>query len=133
MAEALIFDTTFVIDLQRERRGGEGSGRAQQFLRAHSEATLRLPATALGEFAEGFADPADPVLQTTAEHFDLLPVDAETAYCYGRLTRALRAAGRLIGSNDLWIAAAALRHDGPLVTRNADDFRRVPGLRVLTY
>jgi predicted nucleic acid-binding protein len=39
----------------------------------------------------------------------------------------------LIGANDLWIAAAALRHGEPLVTRNARDFQRVPRLQVLTY
>lgn len=133
MAEALIFDTTFLIDLQRERLSRQQSGPAHRFLLGRGDATMQLPTIALGEFAEGFADFADPVLQTTAEHFDLLAVDAETAFCYGRITRALRTAGRLIGGNDLWIAATALRYGGALVTRKADDFQRVPGLRVLTY
>jgi hypothetical protein len=45
----------------------------------------------------------------------------------------LKERGELIGANDLWIAAAALRHGEALVTRNARDFHRVPGLQVLTY
>lgn len=133
MAEALAFDTTFLIDLQRERRAGGGSGAAHRFLAAHADATMQLPTTALGEFAEGFEDAADPLLTLTMDHFDLLPVDAETALLYGRVVRDLRREGCLIGANDLWIAAAALRHGVPLVTRNVSDFRRVRRLRVVAY
>jgi predicted nucleic acid-binding protein len=133
MAEALIFDTTFLIDFQRERLRGEADGRAHRFLAVHADAAMALPVVALGEFAEGFADPNDPVLRQTARHFDLLPVDDATAYCCADITRRLRRNGRLIGSNDLWIAACALRHGRPLVTRNAAEFGRVPGLEVSVY
>ena len=36
----------------------------------------------------------------------------------------------MIGANDLMIAAIALSCETILVTRNAVEFRRVPGLRV---
>ena len=39
----------------------------------------------------------------------------------------------LIGTNDLWIAATAVVFDLPLVSRNVVEFRRVPGLHVLSY
>jgi predicted nucleic acid-binding protein len=39
----------------------------------------------------------------------------------------------LSGTNEMWIAATALVNDQPLVTRNADEFRRVAGLEVLSY
>ena len=133
MAEALILDTTVLIDFQRERRSGHASGPVHRLLSDHADATMQLPVTALGEFAEGFEDPADPLLRTTREYFDLLPVDAETASLYAQTARRLRREGRLIGSNDLWIAASALRHGGTLVTRNVNEFLRVPGLQVLSY
>jgi predicted nucleic acid-binding protein len=133
MAEALIFDTSFLIDFQRERRRGETTGRAHRFLATHADVALALSVTALGEFAEGFADQDDPLLQQTARHFDLLPIDEQTACRYAEITRNLRQTGQLIGSNDLWVAACALRHRRPLVTRNAVEFRRVPGLQVLDY
>jgi tRNA(fMet)-specific endonuclease VapC len=44
----------------------------------------------------------------------------------------LAATGRLIGAHDLWIAATAVTHGMSVATGNADEFRRVPGLRVIT-
>ena len=51
----------------------------------------------------------------------------------GRAYQYLRTNGLLIGANDLWIAAIAIRHEVELVTRDARHFRRVPGLRVAAY
>lgn len=133
MAGCVAFDTAFLIDLQRERARGEADGPAHRFLAADPDRELHLSATALGEFAEGFADADDPVLRTVRELHVLLPVDEETALVYGAIARRLRATGRLIGANDLWIAAASLRHGIPLVTANAADLSRVDGLEVLAY
>lgn len=133
MAGRVAFDTTFLIDFQRERARGEVDGPAHAFLNADPDVELLLPATALGEFAEGFDNVEDPVLRTVRELHVLLPIDEETALAYGRITRALRAAGTLIGANDLWIAATSIRHEVPLVTANVAEFRRVEGIQILPY
>lgn len=133
MAGRVALDTTFLIDLQRERTRGGTEGAAHRFLGADLELELHLSTVALGEFAEGFDDENHPVLRVVRELHVLLPVDEETAVTYGSLTRALRRQGRLIGTNDLWIAAASLRHGLPLVTANPAEFRRVDGLDVVTY
>lgn len=39
----------------------------------------------------------------------------------------------LIGTNDLWIAAASLRHGPGLVTADSEAFSRVEGLEVVPY
>ena len=133
MAGRLSLDTTFLIDLQRERSSG-GRGPAHELLARDPDVELFLSTVALGEFAEGFGDNTDhPVLRVARELHVLLPVDERTALVYGRITRTLRERGDLIGSNDLWIAATSLRHDLPLVTANMAHFQRVPGLELVGY
>ena len=129
--EPLIFDTTFLIDFQRERSGSRGGAHA--FLEDHADAVAYLPMTAYGEFAEGFPNRTDPAFLSVVESFELLPVTRAVADRYADVARALRARGKLIGSNDLWIAAAALEKEMALVTRNAADFSRVPGLKIKSY
>jgi len=133
VAGRVALDTTFLIDLQRERLRGEADGAAHTFLRAAPELELLLPVTVLGEFAEGFEQNEHPMLRAVRELHTLLNVDEAAALLYGRITRALRERGALIGTNDLWIAAICVSHDVPLVTANVAHFRRVPDLEVIGY
>lgn len=59
-----------------------------------------------------------------------LVFDDLAAEHYGVLRAWLRREGSPIGANDMLIAAIALANDATLATRNLDEFRRVPGLRV---
>ena len=52
------------------------------------------------------------------------PADAE----YGRIRSALEATGRVIGNNDMFIAAHACALGMVLVSNNQREFSRVPGL-----
>ncbi|HAF80153.1 type II toxin-antitoxin system VapC family toxin [Brevundimonas aurantiaca] len=56
--------------------------------------------------------------------------DAPADRLYGEVRAELQRSGRLIGANDLLIAAHALALDCILVTDNEREFSRVPGLRV---
>ncbi|MFA7343872.1 MAG: type II toxin-antitoxin system VapC family toxin [Terrimicrobiaceae bacterium] len=129
--EALIFDTTFLIDFQRERKAAAGKTRA--FLSAHAESLAFLPVTAYGEFAEGFDSLDDPNFLNVVDSFEILPVSEAVAGRYAQMVRRLRANGNLIGANDLWIAATAVEKRLPLVTRNLEHFSRIPGLEVRSY
>lgn len=130
--ESLIFDTTFLIDIQRERKVAQ-PGRAHQFLRSHSENGAYLSAVAYGEYTEGFDNLEDPAFVSLVESFEILPVTRAVAGRYGEIARRLRITGQMIGANDLWIAATALECGFPLVTGNAVHFVRVEGLQVLSY
>ncbi len=62
--------------------------------------------------------------------FRLLPVDLATARAHAQIWADLSAAGKLIGPNDLWLAATCLAHGLTIVTANVREFSRVPGLIV---
>ena len=59
---------------------------------------------------------------------DVVAFDDQDAVVAGDLRAALEADGKPIGPYDLLIAAQALRNRATLVTANASEFARVPGL-----
>ncbi len=132
MAERLSFDTSFLIDLEREKWSGR-RGRAFRFLEEHFDAIMLVSAVTVGEFAEGFNEGNKQHFDRTLAALEILDVDAETGLLYGQNSRRLRRAGRLIGTNDLWIGCAALRHRLPLVTRNVRHFKRIENLQIVEY
>jgi predicted nucleic acid-binding protein len=132
MVERVSIDTTFLIDHQRERATGR-EGPATRFLRDHSATRLLLSPVALAEFAEGFADIEHPLVELTRRSHELLVIDDQVSDRYATIAQHLRTSGELIGANDLWIAATALRYQVPVVTANAVHFARVPNLTVVRY
>ena len=60
-----------------------------------------------------------------------LPITTKIARGHALVWSALEREGQLIGAHDIWIAATALSHGMDLVTGNAADFERVPGLTVI--
>jgi tRNA(fMet)-specific endonuclease VapC len=59
----------------------------------------------------------------------VLPCDTVTAQQYGDIKNKLRAKGRPIPENDIWIAAIAMQYQLTLVARDGH-FHEVDGLRV---
>lgn len=132
MAEGLILETTFLIDLERERRRHQ-PGPADAFLERVPDLHLYLTFTVAGELTSGgsLANRAD--WEAFMAPFHVLPIDLEVCWEYAKAYRHLQRNGLLIGTNDLWIAATAIAHGIPLVTANLDHFRRVPELEVVGY
>jgi predicted nucleic acid-binding protein len=96
------------------------------FLVAHKREPREVCTVTIGEFAIG-ARPA--AVRRMFHGYRPLSLGRELAIFAGRLQADLDFE---LGENDLWIAATALRHDLPLVSRDRV-FIRVPGLRVLVY
>ncbi len=59
-----------------------------------------------------------------------LPFDDRCADEYGAIRADLSAQGKIIGPNDLLIAATAKAFDAILVTHNSNEFSRITGLRI---
>lgn len=62
--------------------------------------------------------------------FDVRPWPVEATHHYANLRATLERNGKIIGGMDLMIAAHALAEDSVVVTNNAREFHRVPGLAV---
>jgi tRNA(fMet)-specific endonuclease VapC len=59
-----------------------------------------------------------------------LPMPADAGKFYGDIRCKLEKQGKLIGNNDLWIAAHALAADLTLVSNNLKEFSRVKHLKL---
>lgn len=96
----------------------------QVWLSAVVAAELRFGASKLGQ----------PRFQATVESwlagFDVRPWPIDATHHYAALRVALEKTGKPIGSMDMLIAAHAMAEDSALVTNNAREFLRVPGLAV---
>ena len=62
-----------------------------------------------------------------------LPFDDRCAEEYAQIRADLTRQGKLIGPNDLLIAAIARAHDAVLVTNNTNEFERVANLRLTDW
>jgi tRNA(fMet)-specific endonuclease VapC len=62
--------------------------------------------------------------------YEIIPFEEEAAYQYGTIRTYLEEQGRVIGNNDMVIAATVLSRNGVFVTNNAREFARVKNLVV---
>ena len=130
-------DTSFLVDLLREHARRQ-PGRATSFLNANAGEHMRVGVHAACELWAG----AELARESAVERrrvrrlcaaLDIAYPDDRFPLVYGRILATLERAGQRIGAMDLLIATAALVDAAPVVTRNAQDFSRVPGLEVVTY
>ncbi len=62
--------------------------------------------------------------------FEIVSFGENETESYSKIRAILEKEGRIIGPNDLLIAATVLENDGTLITNNVDEFKRVGNLRI---
>jgi len=109
----------------------DGDAAVGEVLRHQARACI--PVIVLGEFRYGIAQSKhrsayEQWLNSQLVHFDILPVTDETAVSYAALRVALKRRGTPIPANDAWIAALALQHRLPVLSRD-QHFDAVPQIK----
>ena len=99
----------------------DGDASVGEMLRLQARAAI--PVIVLGEFRYGIAESRhrrayEAWLASELRHFEVLAVTDDTAVRYAALRVALRRSGRPIPANDAWIAALALQHRLPVLSRD---------------
>lgn len=129
----MILDSTFLIDVLR----GEQRVR-ERIEEIDAGATPFVSAVTVMELTEGIhlADASGAereAVENLLADVNELPFDRQCATEAGRLNAGLIADGERIDEADVMIAATALVHDHPVVTRNVDHFERIGSVEVITY
>jgi tRNA(fMet)-specific endonuclease VapC len=126
-----LIDTDLLIDRER----GAGTPEVEAVLGDEERAISVITVSELlhGALRGGAAQRARR--RAFVEHllagFEALPVTEPIARVHAEIWAGVAARGHLIRAHDLWIAATALTHGLGVATRNAMDFGRVAGLRVV--
>jgi tRNA(fMet)-specific endonuclease VapC len=124
-----MLDTNILSDLIRHPQG-----RAARRIAKVGENNVCTSIIVAAELRYGSAKSGSMRLSKAVEdvldEIDVLPFEAPADADYGALRASLESAGTPIGSNDMLIAAHAQALGATIVTANADEFKRVRGLKV---
>jgi predicted nucleic acid-binding protein len=120
----VLLDTDVVIDFFTGREP-----MASEVARLLAERRACLSAVSAFELRAGIVGAKRlAAIATLLAAVEVIPFDGPEAERAAAFYTALKAEGRLIGNADLLIAATAVEHGWPLLTRNVEHFGRVPGL-----
>ena len=107
-------------------------------IQSASRGELAIPAIAVYELEYGTLRSQIPArrrreLEAGLAHIQQVPFDSAAARAAASIRIELEQQGRAIGPLDVLIAGTAVSRGAGLVTNNAAEFSRVPGLRVLDW
>ncbi len=101
------------------------------------ELELAVPAIVLGEYLYGIHQSRlrtryENWLESNLSLFELLTVGRETARHYAAIRAELKAVGKPIPSNDIWIGALAREHRFTIVSRDSH-FESIRGVQLTAW
>ncbi len=72
-------------------------------------------------------------IESVTADLGLLDFGHESCRRFGEVYSILKKRGRMPQEADLMIASICLEHGASLVTRNTDDFKNIPGLKLIVW
>ncbi len=124
-----MLDTNVISDLIRNPKG-----KAAKRLARVGDINICTSIIVAAELRYGCAKKGSERLLKAVEdvlgEIEVLPFDIPADIEYGRIRSELESAGKPIGANDFLIAAHACAVSATIVTANADEFKRICGLKV---
>jgi tRNA(fMet)-specific endonuclease VapC len=124
-----LLDTNIISDLVRSPQG-----RVARRIQQVGESRVQTSIIVAAELRYGAAKKRSARLSAQLEEIlgalEVLPLEKPADAAYGSIRARLEQAGKLIGGNDLLIAAQALSLGCTLVTDNEREFARIPDLRL---
>jgi len=124
-----LLDTNILSDLIRNPRGAAARRLAEVGVNAICTSIVVACELRYGAARRDSA-PLTQRVEALLSSLPVLPFEADADNHYADIRAALERVGRLIGGNDLLIAAHARSLGATVVTHNLREFERVPGLRV---
>lgn len=129
----LVLDSSVLIDVERERLSFgplvDAYGNLETFVSVITVSELRHGVHRARDAAVRARRSA--FVRRILDQVVVLPIDEAVADAHAQAWASLEEAGRMIGMNDLWIAATAIANGCALMTGNHDEFDRVAGLTVI--
>ncbi len=128
---AVLIDTDILVDLER----GAANPELERVLGEEDRAISVITVSELLHGVERARGAVRARRSAFVEHLlgeiRAIPITERIARVHAGVWAQLAHRCAPIGAHDLWIAATALAHGFGVATGNAEEFRRVPGLRVI--
>ena len=128
---AVLIDTSLLVEWERR-----GSIELYELLDAEESAISVITVSELLHGVHRARGAARARRHAFVEHvltgFDPIPITEAVARVHAELWAGLSRRGQVVGAHDLWIGATAVASGLGVLTGDAADFRRIPGLRVIS-
>ncbi len=128
-------DTTFFADLFRKNIAAE----KKLYELANDTETVSTTVMTIAELYYGAYKSENIIdemrnVASVLDSFLILEMNQEGAKIFGEILSTLEEKGQTIPDRDILIGAISLsKGEKTIITRNAKDFARIPGLEVITY
>lgn len=124
--EVICLDSSVLIEYYRKK------DKKETFLfELAGKYTFQIPAVVKYEIYKGDKN-SDPFWNSIFGNTEILPFDDASSVIAAEVFLDLKNKGQLIPTDDILIAATAIRNKAKLATLNKKDFSRIPNLQIIT-